>query len=119
MVFHDSSLGQTTNIPLGATPLGILLADHISLTGDVTVTAVRRLPGEIAVTMVRTAHPTDGSLTLVFTENPLTLRQWTVVDAQGQRTTVTLTNVELGGHFDPKLFEYINPNFFNNQHGNG
>jgi outer membrane lipoprotein-sorting protein len=119
VVFHDSSLDQTTNIPLGATPLGILLADHISLTGDVTVTAVRRLPGEIAVTMVRSAHPTDGSLTLVLTDNPLTLRQWTVVDAQGQRTTVTLTNIELGGHFDQKLFEYINPNFFNNQHGNG
>lgn len=107
VVFHDSALDQTSNIPLGLTPLGILLADHISLGGDVRVTALNRLPGEIELTLVRTAHPTEGSLTLVFTDNPLTLRQWTVTDAQGQRTTVTLTNIELGGTFDQKLFEYV------------
>jgi len=107
VVFHDAALDQTSNIPLGMTPLGILLADHILLTGRVTVTALNRLPGEIELTLVRTARPTQGSLTLVFTDNPLTLRQWTVVDAQGQRTTVTLTNIELGGTFDQSLFEYV------------
>jgi outer membrane lipoprotein-sorting protein len=117
VVFHDNSLDQTTNIPIGATPLGILLADHISLSGDITVTALNRLPGEIELTLVRTAHPTEGSLALVFTDNPLTLRQWTVTDAQGQRTTVTLTNIELGGKFDQSLFEYVNPQFFQGGHG--
>jgi outer membrane lipoprotein-sorting protein len=119
VVFHDSSLDQTSNIPLGLTPLGILLADNISLSGNVRVTALNRLPGEIELTLVRTAHPTEGSLTLVFTDNPLTLRQWTVTDAQAQRTTVTLTNIELGGTFDQKLFEYVNPNFFQGSHGGG
>jgi outer membrane lipoprotein-sorting protein len=107
VVFHDSALDQTSNIPLGVTPLGILLANQISLSGDVRVTGFNRLPGEIELTLVRTARPTEGSLTLVFTENPLTLRQWTVVDAQGQRTTVTLTDIELGGTFDQRLFEYV------------
>lgn len=107
VVFHDSSLDQTSNIPLGFTPLGILLADHISLNGDVRVTSLNRLPGEIELTLVRAARPTEGSLALVFTDNPLTLRQWTVTDAQGQRTTVTLTDIELGGTFDQRLFEYV------------
>ncbi|HEY6431601.1 MAG TPA: outer membrane lipoprotein carrier protein LolA [Acetobacteraceae bacterium] len=113
VVFHDASLDQTSNIPLGATPLGILLADHVVLSGDVTVTGLRRLPGQIQLTVVRTARPSEGSLTLVFSDPPLALRQWTVVDAQGQRTTVTLTNVELGGSFDQSLFTFINPRFFN------
>ena len=107
VVFHDSLLDQTSNIPLGWTPLGILLADHISLSGNLRVTAFNRLPGEIELTLVRTARPTEGSLTLVFTDSPLTLRQWTVIDAQGRRTTVTLTNIELGGTFDQSLFEYV------------
>ena len=31
VVFHDSQLGQTTNIPVANTPLGLLLADTITL----------------------------------------------------------------------------------------
>jgi outer membrane lipoprotein-sorting protein len=119
VVFHDASLDQTTTIPLGATPLGILLAEHISLRGAVRVVDLRRLPGEIAVTLVRSARPADGSLTLVFTETPLALQQWTVVDAQGQSTTVTLTNIELGGSFDQSLFQFVDPRFLRSHHGNG
>lgn len=86
VVFHDKSLNQTTNIPISRTPLGILLADNVHLTGDVTVTGMQRLPGQIQVSLVRTASPGDGTLTLIFADNPLALRQWTVVDAQRQET---------------------------------
>ncbi len=106
-IFHDSQLNQTTNLPLSATPLGLLLRDNLRLSGDVTVTGIERLPGQIQVSMVRTATPDEGSLTLVFTEEPLALRQWSVVDAQRQETRVTLYNVELGGTFDQKLFAYV------------
>jgi len=117
VIFHDAQLNQTSNIPLSRTPLGILLADHISLSGDVTVTGIQRLPGQIALTLVRTATPNEGSLTLFFSENPLVLRQWSVVDAQRQETRVTLYNIELGGKFDSKLFEFIDPRFFQNNGG--
>lgn len=109
LIFHDGQLNQTSNIPLGRTPLGILLADHVHLSGDVTVTGMRDLPGQIEVTLVRTASPGDGSLTLVFATNPLTLRQWTVVDAQRQATRVTLYDVQTGGTFKPSLFEFVDP----------
>lgn len=112
VVFHDNQLNQTSNIPLSRTPLGILLADRITLSGDVTVTAFQRPPGQVQVTLVRTASPNEGSLTLSFNDNPLVLRQWTVLDAQRQETRVTLYNVELGGHFDSKLFEFVDPRFF-------
>jgi outer membrane lipoprotein-sorting protein len=70
---------------------------------------MQRQPGQIQVSMVRTASPGDGTLTLIFADNPLTLRQWTVLDAQGQETRVTLYNAELGGSFDPALFELRDP----------
>ncbi len=115
VVFNDKSLNQTSNIPIGRTPLGILLADHVHLSGDVTVTDMQHLPGQIQVSLVRTASPGDGTLTLVFSDNPLTLRQWTVLDAQRQETRVTLYNMQLGGSFDPSLFELIDPRFLNPQ----
>jgi outer membrane lipoprotein-sorting protein len=117
VVFHDKSLNQTSNIPIGQTPLGILLADHVQFTGDVTVTGMQRLPGQLEVSLVRTASPGDGTLSLIFADNPLALRQWTVLDAQRQETRVTLYNVEMGGKFDPKLFEFVDPRFFNPQSG--
>jgi outer membrane lipoprotein-sorting protein len=108
LFFHDAQLNQTTNIPLSRTPLGILLADQTSLTGDVAVTRFVRLPGQFQVTLVRTASPGEGTLTLIFADNPLTLRQWIVVDQQGKQTHVAFTNMEVGASVDAKLFDYRN-----------
>ncbi|HET6607154.1 MAG TPA: outer membrane lipoprotein carrier protein LolA [Rhodopila sp.] len=107
LTFHDSSLQQTSNIPLSRTPLGILLADHVTLSGAVTVTDIQRQPGQLQITVVRTATPGDGSLTLIFADHPLALRQWTVVDAQRRVTHVTLENIQVGGTYDPHLFDQV------------
>ena len=118
LVFYDSALKQTSNIPLGSTPLSILLANQVNLLSDgVTVTGFRRLPGQFQVSLVRTTSPQDGTLTLIFADPPLTLRQWVVTDAQGKQTTVTLYDVQLGGSYPDKLFEFIDPRFFQNNSG--
>ncbi len=120
LVFHDSQLKQTSNIPLGQTPLGLLLQDNLRLSGDVTVSRVTRLPGQLQVSLYRTATPQDGTLTLIFADNPLALRAWIVTDAQRHETRITLSNAQLGGSFDQKLFDFIDPRFFqNNGGGNG
>jgi outer membrane lipoprotein-sorting protein len=117
LVFRDNQLQQTSTIPLGQTPLGILLADHVHLSGDVTVTDLKRQPGQLQVSLVRTASPAEGTLTLIFSDNPLVLKQWTVVDAQGKETRVTLYNVQLGGSFDQDLFNVANPTSLAPSHG--
>ena len=114
LVFHDSQLQQTSNIPLGRTPLGLLLQDNLKLSGAVTVTKVVRYPGQFQVTVLRTASPAEGSITLIFADNPLALRSWTVIDAQRQETRISLFDVELGGKFDSSLFAYVDPNFYGN-----
>ena len=114
LVFYDSQLQQTTNIPLDRTPLGLLLRDNLRLAGDVTVTQIIRYPGQLQLTLLRTATPADGTLTLIFADNPLALRSWTVVDAQRQETRVSLFDVQLGGTFEQSLFTFIDPKFFGN-----
>jgi outer membrane lipoprotein-sorting protein len=107
LVYHDPELNQTTNIPLGSTPLGILLAKHVDLnSGGVEVTKISRQPGEDDITLVRKDKPAAGSLTLVFSTNPLELRQWVVDDAQGQETRVSLYDIQPGGPYPNSLFQY-------------
>ncbi len=109
VVFHDAQLDQTTTIPVGQTPLGLLLADTISLSGDVTVTGFERPPGQLLITLVRTKTPGDGSLTLAFNAIPLALVGWSVIDAQGRETHLRLSDVRPGGPYDPALFVFKDP----------
>jgi outer membrane lipoprotein-sorting protein len=114
VVFNDSKLGQTTNIPVGQTPLGLLLRENITLTGDVTITNFVREPDQYQVTVVKTASPGDGSLTLILNAAPLALVGWSVVDNQGQETRIRLSDIMLGGTYPDKLFTFIDPSFFDN-----
>lgn len=114
LVFHDSQLKQTSNVPLDSTPLGLLLQDNLRLSGDISIVSFVRQPGQIQVGVVRTKSPQDGVLTLVFSDNPLQLRQWTVLDAQRNETRVTLSDVQLGGTYPSSLFEFVDPRFFQN-----
>jgi outer membrane lipoprotein-sorting protein len=56
--------------------------------------------------LIRTGKPAAGSLTLVFSTNPLQLRQWEVLDAQNRETRVSLFDIAPGGPFPNSLFEF-------------
>jgi outer membrane lipoprotein-sorting protein len=110
LIYHDRQLNQISYLPLGSTPAGILVGDKIDLDGGaLTITDFNRAAGVIRLTVVRTASPADGSLTLVFSESPLELRQWRVVDAQGVATTVSLLEIVTGVRLDPELFRFVDP----------
>jgi outer membrane lipoprotein-sorting protein len=106
LTFYDSQLNQTSHIPLSRTPLSILLSDRVTLSGAVLVTNITRYPGQLQLSMVRAASPGEGTLTLIFADNPLALRQWIVRDAQGKETRVAFTNVDLGASIDGRAFEH-------------
>ncbi len=56
------------------------------------------------VTAQDPAHPEYGSIQLVFTANPIELRQWVVTDDTGSETTVILNDVATGGSIGDRLF---------------
>lgn len=110
LVYNDPQLGQTTNIPLSATPLGILLAPHVNLdSGGVYVSAIDHQPGQLNITLMRHGKEAAGSLTLTFSTDPLELNAWTVTDAQGKQTIVHLYDIAPGGPFPNSLFEFVPP----------
>ena len=112
VVLRDNKLDQTTNIPMGQTPLGLLLQDHLTLSGAVTVTDFQRDAGQWRITLVKTNAPGDGTLTLVLAAPKLALTGWSVVDAEGHETHVSLSNITLGGDYPAKLFTFVDPHFF-------
>lgn len=109
LAYYDLRMQEESNVPLSATPVAILLNDHVSLSGDVTITKFERDAGTLRVTLQQTKDPAQGSLTLVFGNNPLQLKQWLVLDAQGTTTKVTLVDPQFGMRLDSKLFNFVNP----------
>jgi outer membrane lipoprotein-sorting protein len=104
--YWDKQLNQTSKYELRSTPAWFFLRDPISFGSDVIVTRFEHAGAVYRVTVVESAQPDAGSLTLVLTDNPLALRQWVVVDQQAKTTTVTLSNLQFGMALDPKLFQY-------------
>ncbi len=109
LIYHDRELGQVNRWPVYATPLGVLVAEQIRLDGDMRVSNMVRQPGVLELTLVQKEKPGQGSLTLIFSDKPLELRQWWVVDVQGEVTAVALTSVEKDLKLDPKLFFFSDP----------
>lgn len=109
--YFDKALRQPSVLPVSSTPLGLLLREELRFSGDLTVGRVERAGGLFRITVFRTGAPQEGRLTLVFNENPVELRQWAVVDAQGQETRVTLYQPEYGGRYPNLLFDFNDPRF--------
>jgi outer membrane lipoprotein-sorting protein len=112
LIYYDGELDQTSSVPLGSTPVGFLAEKDIRFSGKATVTAFERGANVFRVTVRETDEPDQGALTLTFSDQPLRLEQWSVLDAQNQTTRVTLVNPRRGDTLDRKLFEFVDPRFF-------
>jgi len=107
--FYDAQLGEQSNAPIGQTLADFLLRKDLQFGDAVTVDKVQRGGGLLQVTLVQSADPAAGSLTLGFEENPMQLKKWRVVDAQGMVTEVELFQMQTGMKFPPGLFVYMDP----------
>lgn len=105
VIFQDTSIDQTTTLPLERTPLSLLLRPNPRFSGDVTITDFQQKQGHIELKAVKTENPSEGELTLFFKARPLALQGWTVVDAQGRQTRIRLSDVHTGVAIDPKSFD--------------
>lgn len=103
-IFDSRSNGLPDQFPLARTPLNLILAANIDLgrakmvvghTSDATTTTVQAQDPE---------HAEYGSIDLVFTADPVELRQWVITDDSGSQTTVILGDLKKGMSFAPSLF---------------
>ncbi len=106
--YIDTKLAEMSKMGLKFTPAWFLLRVPISF-DDLVVTRFERGDNSMRITVVDPKAPDNGSLTMDFSDQPLALRQWTVVDQQQHTTTVSLSQQQFGMALDPNLFVYQDP----------
>jgi outer membrane lipoprotein-sorting protein len=100
----DARLKTHDQYPLGRTPLVILLARQVRLDRGVVVTAVDQTADGFSITARDGRKEASGRITLNFSNDPIALRGWSVIDAQGRETRVTLGGLTPVSDLDPNLF---------------
>jgi len=106
LVYVDTEMEEITHVPLKSTPAGFLVRERVRLSGDIDVVRVERADGELRLHVVQTEEPEAGRLVLALQDSPLRLRHWTVIDAQGIETRVSLLDPEFNLALDDELFEF-------------
>ena len=105
----DTRLNTLDRYPLKSTPLDLLLKKRVDLRKEGAVQSIERGDGLLRVKAVDPKNPEQGSITLIFADNPLELRQWVVVDAQGLTITMALSETRANVELDPNLFFIEDP----------
>ncbi len=101
---ENKQLQTVDRYPLWTTPLDLIVSDDVNLKRNPAIAGVERQPGELIVRARENSDKVSGNLTLVFAEPTLELRQWTIIDAQGLATTVSIRGAQTGLPVDASLF---------------
>jgi len=106
IAIENSDLNTTDRYPLTDSPLRLLLNDDVDLVTDPRIASVRREPGALSVTARQEDGLAPGEITIEFVDSGtgLDLRQWEIIDAQGLRTIIVLTEFREGVTLSPALF---------------
>ncbi len=103
-IFDGKSNVPPEQYPLKRTPLNLILAANVNLgkakmvvghTADATTTRVKAQDPE---------NPEYGTIELVFSADPVELRQWVITDDLGSQTTVILGEMKKGGSMGEAMF---------------
>lgn len=100
---------KTDFYPLSQTPLQLVLAPRVDLLEEANVVDVQQRDDLVAVTLEDKSAFVPGQLVLVYDIQKEELQQWIIVDGDGNRTTISLTELTSEIAPDPKLFEYKVP----------
>ncbi|WP_439138248.1 LolA family protein [Planktotalea sp.] len=109
VVIYDPKTNEPPeSYPLARTPLSIILAKNVNLSRAKMVVGHTADDKSTTVKAQDPEHPEYGNIELVFTSNPIELRQWVINDDAGSRTTVILGELDKKARMNNTLF---NPEF--------
>ena len=106
LVLWDKELDQVDRVPLSSTPLAFLIRENVSFDDPIIIRKIVRQTGLLNVTVYDKHREDDGDITLIFSDQPLTLRQWLITDPQQLQTRVSLYDLETNIPLDIKLFVF-------------
>jgi outer membrane lipoprotein-sorting protein len=113
LTFIDYSVKQVSRWPIGNSPLGILLDPSKDLTRFARILDAGD-PRLVLAEARDAQHPEYGAITLAFAREAgapagLRLQGWVALDAQGNRTSVRLTNQRFNAPISDQAFAWRDP----------
>lgn len=106
-IFDGKSNQPAEEYPLKRTPLNLILAPKIDLARAKMVVGHNEVENTTRVVAQDPEHPEYGTIELVFTANPVALRQWVITDDLGQQTTVILGELQPVDDLKASLFNIV------------
>lgn len=104
-IFDAKSNQPPERYPLKQTPLNLILAETVNL-GKADMVIGHMDDGTATRVLAQDPdYPEYGTIELVFTAEPVELRQWVITDDLGSQTTVILGELQKGGKLKPSLFD--------------
>lgn len=104
-LYVDDKVAKSVQaIPLGQTPLSLLLSEEISFRSEDFKTSAVEQDGIAVITMVKQDGDAAGQLDLEFDTDSWQLRRWVITDLLGVETIVTLQNPIYGRVLANRLF---------------
>ena len=104
-LYVDDKVAKSVQaIPLGQTPLSLLLSEEISFRSEDFKTSAVEQDGIAVITMVKQDGDAAGQLDLEFDTDSWQLRRWIITDLLGVETIVTLQNPIYGRALANRLF---------------
>lgn len=103
-IFDGRGNTMAEQYPLRETPLWLILDGDVDLGRSGMVIGHEFDGTATRVVTQDPERPEIGTLTLVFTPDPIQLRQWVVTDQAGAETTIVLGGLQQGGELSQGLF---------------
>lgn len=106
-IFDGKSNQGPEQYPLKRTPLNLILQKNVNLARAKMVVAHTSDGKSTTVVAQDPKHPEYGQIRLLFTSNPIELRQWVIVDGTGGETTLILNELTKGVKLSTMLFNIV------------
>lgn len=109
IVYNDLDLDQVTHIDYNDIPASLILSDKIKIDGEkIKVIDFYQDSGSTSITLDYVNKGDLGPITLVFSNNPLELKQWKIVDPQSVEVSVSLYDIKKDFEIDDNVFKFKN-----------
>ncbi|WP_343080224.1 outer membrane lipoprotein carrier protein LolA [Ostreiculturibacter nitratireducens] len=103
-IFDPKSNQPPEQYPLKKTPLNLILANKVDL-GRARMVVGHEDAGDRTIVIAQDPeNPEYGTIQLVFSNDPVELREWVITDEAGGQTRVVLDDLKMGGDFSTFLF---------------
>ena len=108
-IYVDKELDEATYLPVEKTPAYFILKKNINFGNKLRVASFQNANKVFRVEIEQVDEPDSGRVIMIFTDAPLQLRKWQVIDSQGNLTDTTLINPNFDVPLNEELFEYDGP----------